>query len=83
VRTPMSARTVGCVRLDMGVRADTPLRPRERIVASARTHGQVRADAPCFIPGNFKKDAIVRLSHGRPRGHRLIVRPSVHPRTSA
>jgi hypothetical protein len=37
-------------------------------------HGRVRADAPCFTPGNFKKDATVRLSHGRPRGHRLIVR---------
>jgi hypothetical protein len=39
----------------------------------------VRADASCFIPGNFKKDATVRLSHGRPRGHRPIVRPSVRP----
>jgi hypothetical protein len=31
----------------------------------------------CFIPGNFKKDATVRPSHGRPHGHRPIVRPSV------
>jgi hypothetical protein len=47
--------------------------------ASARTHGRVRAYAPCFTPGNFKKDATVRLSHGRPRGHRPIVRPIVRP----
>jgi hypothetical protein len=40
----------------------------------------VRADAPCFTPGNFKKDAIVRPSHGRPHGRRLIVRPSVRKR---
>jgi hypothetical protein len=40
-----------------------------------RGHDRVRADAPCFTPGNFKKDATVRLSHGRPRGHRPIVRP--------
>jgi hypothetical protein len=31
---------------------------------------RIRADAPCFILGNFRKDATVRLSHGRPRGHR-------------
>jgi hypothetical protein len=47
--------------------------------ASARTHGRVRADAPCFIRGNFKKDATVRPSHGHPRRHRPIVRPSVRP----
>jgi hypothetical protein len=52
-------------------------RPRGRTRAFARTHGRIRADASCFIPGNFKKDATVRLSHGRPRGHRPIVRPSV------
>jgi hypothetical protein len=34
----------------------------------------VRADAPCFTPGNFKKDATVRPSHRRPRGHRPSVR---------
>jgi hypothetical protein len=45
--------------------------------ASARTHGRVCTDASCFTPGNFKKDATVRLSHGRPHGHRPIVRPSV------
>jgi hypothetical protein len=42
-----------------------------------RMHPSVRADAPCFTPGNLKKDGTVRPSHGRPRGHRLIVRPSV------
>jgi hypothetical protein len=47
--------------------------------ASERTHGRVLADAPCFTPGNLKKDATVRPSHGRPRGHRPIVRPSVRP----
>jgi hypothetical protein len=33
-----------------------------------------------FTPGNFKKDATVRPSHGRPHGHRPIVRPSVRKR---
>jgi hypothetical protein len=50
--------------------------------ASARTYGRIRADAPCFIPGNFKKDAIVRPSRGRPRGHRPIVRPSENVRVT-
>jgi hypothetical protein len=45
-----------------------------------RGHGRVRADAPCFTPGNFKKNATVRPSHGRPRGHRPIVRPFVRKR---
>jgi hypothetical protein len=38
---------------------------------------RVRADASVLPPGNFKKDATVRPSHGRPRGHRPIVRLSV------
>jgi hypothetical protein len=52
-----------------------------RVLAGLRLRGRarVRADAPYFTPGNFKKDATVRLSHGRPRGHRPIVRPSVRP----
>jgi hypothetical protein len=69
------------------IRADAGLRPRGRMVVSAQTgvhpYGRVRADASCFTPGNFKKDATVRLSHGRPRGHRPIVLPSVHLKTSA
>jgi hypothetical protein len=59
-------------------------RGRECIRADAlsclRGCAHVRADAPCFTPGNFKKDATVRPSHGRPRGHRPIVRPSVRKR---
>jgi hypothetical protein len=39
----------------------------------------VHTDAAVLPPGNFKKDATVRPSHGRPRGHRPIVRPSVRP----
>jgi hypothetical protein len=39
-------------------------------------------DAPCFTPSNFKKDATVRPSHGRPRGHRPIVRPSENVRVT-
>jgi hypothetical protein len=39
----------------------------------------VRADAAVLPPCNFKKDATVHLSHGRPHGHRPIVRPSVRP----
>jgi hypothetical protein len=53
---------------------------RADVLVSARTHGRVRADAPCFTPGNFKKDPIVRPSHRRPCGHRPIVRPSVRKR---
>jgi hypothetical protein len=34
-------------------------------------------DAGVLSPGNFKKDATVHLSHGRPRGHRPIVCLSV------
>jgi hypothetical protein len=62
------------------------MRPRGRALvcadasASARMHGRVHADVSCFTPGNFKKDATVRLSHRRPRGHRPIVRPSVRKR---
>jgi hypothetical protein len=41
---------------------------------------RIRADAPCFTPGNFKKDATVCPSHGRPRGDRPIVRPSENVR---
>jgi hypothetical protein len=50
---------------------------------SARMHARVRADAAVLPPGNFKKDATVRPSHGRPHGHRPIVRPSVRLKTSA
>jgi hypothetical protein len=58
-----------CVRADTHVRAD------------AGRLGCVCADLPCFTSDNFKKDATVRPSHGRPRVHRLIVRPSVRPKT--
>jgi hypothetical protein len=64
-------RSSASARMHCRVRADA--------LMSARTHGRVRVDASCFTPGNFKKDATVRLSHGRPRGHRPIVRPSVRP----
>jgi hypothetical protein len=43
----------------------------------------IRADASAsartrvVYPGNFQKDATVRPSHGRPRGHRPTVRPFV------
>jgi hypothetical protein len=43
----------------------------------------IRADVGILPPGNFKKDATVCPSHGRPRGHRPIVRPSVRLKTSA
>jgi hypothetical protein len=57
-------RMRSCPRGREYVRADATLRPRGRTL---------------FYPCNFKKDATVRLSHGRPRGHRPIVRPSVRP----
>jgi hypothetical protein len=46
---------------------------------STRTPARPRGHE-CFTPGNFKKDAIVRPSHGRPRGHRPTVRTSVRYR---
>jgi hypothetical protein len=53
-----------CVRTDAHVRVDAKLCPRGR---------------ECSTPGNFQKDATVRPSHGRPRGHRPTVHPSVRP----
>jgi hypothetical protein len=52
-------------------------RPARTLGASVRTH-HVPADAS-VTPGNFKKDATVRPSHGRPRGHRpsVIVRVTI------
>jgi hypothetical protein len=47
------------------------------VSSSARTHGRVRLDSSDLPPGNFITDATVRLSHGRPSGHRPIVCPSV------
>jgi hypothetical protein len=44
-----------------------------------KTQPSVRADAPCFTLGNFKKDATVRLSHGRPL-RPSSVRPSENVR---
>jgi hypothetical protein len=58
------------------------VRSRGRVFASAQTHRRIRTDAHCFIPGNFKKDATVRPSHGRPRGHRLTVRTSENVRVT-
>jgi hypothetical protein len=49
---------------------------------SARTQTCVRADGGVLPPCNFKKDATVRPSHGRPRGHHLIVRPSENIRVT-
>jgi hypothetical protein len=45
---------------------------------SARTLARPRGRGS-FTPGNFKKDATVRPSHGRHGGHRPIVRLSVRP----
>jgi hypothetical protein len=41
-------------------------------------HGRVRVrtDAAIYPLGNFKTDAIVHLSHGRPNNHRPCPRPS-------
>jgi hypothetical protein len=76
-----------CVRADMGVQAYASAsarthcrgcsRVRADASASARAHCRVRADASVLPPGNFKMDATVRPSHGRPHGHRPTVRPSV------
>jgi hypothetical protein len=54
-----------------------PVRVRADALASARMQARVRADASVLPPGNFKKDATVRPSHGRPRGHRPTVHPSL------
>jgi hypothetical protein len=53
-------------------RVDAPMHPHG--------HAHVRADASVLPPGNFITDAIVRLSHGRPSGHRPIVCLSVRYR---
>ena len=42
-----------------------------------RTHGCVHANVLIYPLCNFITDAIVRLSHGRPSGHRPHRRPSV------
>jgi hypothetical protein len=52
------------------------VRPRGRVL-SIRTLRCVRAAVIVLPPYNFIIDAIVRPSHGRPSGHRPIVRPSV------
>jgi hypothetical protein len=59
------ARTLGCVRTDA--------------LMSARTQGRVCMDAPIYPRGNLITGATVRPSHGRPSGHRPIVRPAVRP----
>jgi hypothetical protein len=64
-----SARTLDCVRADHRVGADAGVRPRG--------YASVRTDASVLSPGNFITDATVRPSHGRPSGHRPIVRPSI------
>jgi hypothetical protein len=67
----------------------TGLCPRGHMVASAWTRLCPRgpkcvcADASVLPPGNFITDATVRLSHGRPSGHRPTVRSSVRPLSSA
>jgi hypothetical protein len=48
---------------------------------SARTRSRPR-ERECFIPSNFKKDATVRPSHERPRGHHPTVRPSENVRVT-
>jgi hypothetical protein len=63
-----SAWTLGCIR------ADAIMRPHGRKCASSRTL--------VFTPCNFKKDATVRPSHGRPHGHRPTVRPSENVRVT-
>jgi hypothetical protein len=70
MRTPMFAQMQNCVRVDAPC-------PRGRTM-SARTCLRPRG-RECFIPGNFKKDATVHLSHGRPRS----LRPTVRPKSSA
>jgi hypothetical protein len=57
------------------------VRPRGRPM-SVLTLTCVRADTGVLPPGNFKKDATVRPSHGCPRGHPPIVRPSVRLKTA-
>jgi hypothetical protein len=69
-----------CICADAHVCADVGVRPRGR-TRSAWTRVCPRGRM-CFIPGNFKKVATVRLSHGPPRGHRPTVYPSVIVRAS-
>jgi hypothetical protein len=73
----VSAWTLGCIRTDAEGRLRGPW------VASVQTHKGVRADASVLSLGNFRTDATMRLSHGRPSGHRPTFRPSVRPLSSA
>jgi hypothetical protein len=70
----------------------TDQRPRRRSHAFVRTeptsartrlgpHRQagIHAEAAIYPRGNFKTDAVVRLSHGRPSSHRPCPRLSVRP----
>jgi hypothetical protein len=58
----------------------------ERMLPSRRMHtciyadrARVRADAAIYPLDNFKTDATVHLSHGRPNSHRPRARPSICP----
>jgi hypothetical protein len=70
-----SVRTVACLSARSRPRGCAYV--RTNVSPFARTHGCVRADASVLPPCNFIMDATVRLSHGRPSGHRPTVRPSV------
>jgi hypothetical protein len=56
---------------------------RREVSSSTRTglcprgRARVHADTSVLSPGNFITDATVRLSHGRPNGHRPTVHPSI------
>jgi hypothetical protein len=47
-----------------------PHRVRTDAPGSSQTHARVRAEAAIYPRVNFKMDAIVHLSHGRPGSHR-------------
>jgi hypothetical protein len=52
------------------------------LASMARTHVPNRVDAHYFTPSNFKKDATVHPSHGRPHGHHPTVRASENVRVT-
>jgi hypothetical protein len=70
-RSPRSSGSLGILEI-LGIKNRKPEGEGREVSLSARTHVRARVctNAHCFAPGNFKKDATVRLSHGRLHSHR-------------
>jgi hypothetical protein len=78
----VQANTLGSTRTHSRLHGRLGTSARTHFV-SVRTQGCIYADMPIYPRSNFITDATVCLSHGRPSGHRPIVRPSARPQSSA